>query len=86
MKKIKLFAAVAIFCAAGFSGYTAYESATMTDQERFMLKNIEALTYDIEVIIECGQFEGSCWIWDPSNILDSFINPCKWDGSPLYDC
>ncbi len=44
MKKIKMFAAAAMFCAAGFAGYTAYDKATMTDQEKFMLANIEALS------------------------------------------
>ncbi len=47
MKRIKLMAAAAIMAAvatAGYMGYTAYEYATMTPQERLMLANIEALT------------------------------------------
>ncbi|MFI3306554.1 MAG: NVEALA domain-containing protein [Rikenellaceae bacterium] len=44
MKKIKTFAAAAIFCAATFAGYTAYNQATMTDSEKMILANIEALT------------------------------------------
>ncbi len=37
---------IAAVATAGYMGYTAYESATMTDAERFMLANIEALTID----------------------------------------
>lgn len=44
MKKIKMFAAAAMFCAAAFAGYTAYEEATMTDAEKLFLANVEALT------------------------------------------
>ncbi|MFR9531608.1 MAG: hypothetical protein SNH05_09635 [Rikenellaceae bacterium] len=44
MKRIKMLAAAAIFCTAGFAGYTAYDKATMTDEEKFMLANLEALT------------------------------------------
>lgn len=38
----------AMFCAAAFAGYAAYERATMTDAERMMLANIEALTSSSE--------------------------------------
>ncbi|MFR9502521.1 MAG: hypothetical protein SNJ28_08360 [Rikenellaceae bacterium] len=47
MKKIKLFAAaamIAMVATAGYFGYTAYEYANMTDAERMMQANIEALT------------------------------------------
>lgn len=44
MKKIKTFAAAAIFCAAAFAGYTAYDKATMTDEEKMFQANLEALT------------------------------------------
>ncbi len=44
MKRIKMLAAAAIFCTAGFAGYAAYDRATMTDEEKFMLANLEALT------------------------------------------
>lgn len=49
-----MFAAAAMFCAATFAGYTAYEQATMTDAERMMQANIEALTYN-------GEFNGQDW-------------------------
>lgn len=45
MKRIKMLAAVAIFCTAGFAGFAAYDKATMTDEEKFMLANIEALSW-----------------------------------------
>ncbi len=54
MKKIKMFAAAAMFCAAAFAGYTAYDQATMTDAERMMLANIEALaTLEIYIPFIC---------------------------------
>ncbi len=56
MKKIKIMAAAMMLCAAGYMGYTAYESATMTDQERFMLKNIEALANNEVVTISCKPY------------------------------
>lgn len=34
MKKVKMFAVAVMFCAAGSVGYTAYDRATMTDQEK----------------------------------------------------
>ncbi len=66
MKKIKMFAAVAMFCTAAFSGYTAYDQATMTDQERFMLANIEALTEESEndLAVSAYKKEGTITIDD----------------------
>ncbi len=52
MKKIKMFAAAAMFCATAFAGYTAYDKATMTDQEKLMQVNLEALT-DPEINPDC---------------------------------
>ncbi len=39
-----MFAVAAMFCAAAFAGYTAYDQATMTDAERMLMANLEALT------------------------------------------
>ncbi len=47
MKKIKMFAAtamMAIVATAGYFGYSAYEQANLTDAERMMMANLEALT------------------------------------------
>ncbi len=46
MKKIKMTIAATMFCAAAFAGYTAYDKATMTDQEKLLQANLEALTSD----------------------------------------
>ncbi len=48
MKKMKMTIATAIFCSTALAGYTAYEQATMTDVERMIQANIEALTEDDE--------------------------------------
>lgn len=44
MKKIKLFLCVALFGAMSYGAFTAYQSMTMSEEERFLLANIEALT------------------------------------------
>lgn len=49
MKKIKIFAAAAIFCAATFAGYTTYEQTTMTAEEKLFRANLEALASNDEL-------------------------------------
>ena len=44
MRKIKFLVASVLFCAMGYTGYTAYEKMTMSEAEKFMKANIEALT------------------------------------------
>lgn len=44
MKKIKTVLMTLFVCALGYGSYTAYDYITMTDAERFLLQNIEALT------------------------------------------
>lgn len=44
MKKIKFFVASFLFCAMSYAGYSVYESATLTEAERLMIANVEALT------------------------------------------
>lgn len=44
MKKIKILFASVLFCVMGYTGYTAHEYATMSDAEKMMKANIEALT------------------------------------------
>ena len=46
MKKIKILFASVLFCVMGYTGYTAHEYATMSDAEKMMKANIEALTQD----------------------------------------
>ncbi len=60
MKKIKMTIAVVALSAAVFAGYTAYEQATMTDQERLILANIEALTSGEEATKECDGDGNGC--------------------------
>ena len=45
-KRLLLAAASLMFSAVALTGYKVYSYATMTDQERLMFENIEALTAD----------------------------------------
>ena len=44
MKKIKILVASVLCCAMGYTGYTTYEKMTMSEAEKFMIANVEALT------------------------------------------
>ena len=44
MKKIKILIVSVLCCAMGYTGYTAYEKMTMSEAEKFMIANVEALT------------------------------------------
>ena len=46
MKRIKFLVASVLFCAMGYVGYTAHEKMTMSEAEKFMQANVEALTLD----------------------------------------
>lgn len=46
MKRIKFLVASVLFCAMGYVGYTAHAKMTMSEAEKFMKANIEALTLD----------------------------------------
>lgn len=57
MKKIKVLVASVLFCAMGYVGYTAHGKMTMSEAEKFMKANIEALTLD-----EPGGSGGNGWV------------------------
>lgn len=44
MKRMKFLVASVLFCAMGYVGYTAHAKMTMSEAEKFMQANIEALT------------------------------------------
>ena len=44
MRKIKILVASLLFCAMSYAGYMGYERVTMSEAERFMQANVEALT------------------------------------------
>lgn len=63
MKKIKIIMATVVFCAMGYVGYTAHEKMTMSEAEKFMQANVEALTSD-EIVIsgqKCSFRKGKQW-------------------------
>lgn len=71
MKKIKI-ALISLFvCALGYSGYSAYDYMTMTEAERFLLTNIEALTWDEPGGGNKPGWSGKKWTGDPN---DSALN------------
>lgn len=53
--KIKILTAVLLFCTMAYAGYTTYEKISMSETERFMLANVEALTSG-----ETGSGSGTC--------------------------
>lgn len=57
MKKIKIIVVSVLFCAMGYTGYTAREKMTMSEVDNFMKSNVEALTSD-----EPGG-DGSGWVY-----------------------
>ena len=46
MKRVKILVASVLFCAMGYVGYTTHEKMTMSEAEKFMQANVEALTQD----------------------------------------
>lgn len=44
MKTVKILIASVLFCAMGYTGYTAHEKMTMSEADKFMKTNVEALT------------------------------------------
>ncbi|MFI3261540.1 MAG: hypothetical protein R3Y26_01395 [Rikenellaceae bacterium] len=62
MKKMKFFATAATFvvvATAGYFGYTAYRISAMTDAERMIEANFEALTQDESGITDNCEFGGA---------------------------
>lgn len=55
MRKVKFLVASLLFCAMSYVGYTTYEKMSMTEAEKLMLANVEALTSG-----ESGGGTGSC--------------------------
>lgn len=44
MRKVKFLVASLLFCAMSYVGYTTYEKMSMTEAEKLMQANVEALT------------------------------------------
>ena len=63
MKKVKILIASVLFCAMGYTGYTTYEKMAVSEAEKFMKVNVEALT-EGEIIIsgeKCSMWSGGVW-------------------------
>ena len=56
MKRVKILVASVLFCAMGYVGYTAHQKMAMSEAEKFMKANIEALTDE-----ETGGGSGLLW-------------------------
>ncbi|GAA6368977.1 hypothetical protein [Odoribacter splanchnicus] len=82
MKKVKILVASVLFCTMGYVGYTAYEKMTVSEAEKFMQVNVEALTRG-----ESGGTDYTC----ESKIGDGdrktfFCAACDWvKGDPTWD-
>lgn len=44
MKKVKILVASVLFCVMGYTGYTIHEKMTLSEAEKLMNANVEALT------------------------------------------
>lgn len=80
MKRVKVLVASVLFCAMGYVGYIAHEKMTMSEAEKFMQANIEALTLD-----EPGGGSSTSWsCWSKETSGTGYWrcgNPCVWiDG------
>ena len=82
MRKIKFLIGLVLFCAMGYVGYIAHEKMNMSDAERFIQANVEALTRD-----ESGGTSYTC----ESKIGEGdrktfFCGACDWvKGDPTWD-
>lgn len=82
MKKVKVLVVSLLFCAVGYTGYSAHEKMTTSEAERFMNVNVEALT----------RGEGSGGTTCESKITAGdrktfFCGPCDWvsKSQPSWD-
>lgn len=76
MKKVKILIASVLFCAMGYIGNTTYQKMTISEVEKFMQANVEALTRDeggSSTSWACRTEEkaGSGGYWRCGN-------PCQW--------
>ncbi len=76
MKKMKIFVTTAIVmlvASAGYFGYSTYEIATMTDAERMIQANLEALT--------CGTArKNRGLIWDTVCYANNYGATCRYQS------
>lgn len=84
MKKLKLFLGVALFGAMSFGAFSAYDYATMSEEERFLLANIEALTSDEVLEGKICRYKGTTSYGDYLPCTASYpnIGPC---GERTFD-
>ncbi|MFI3262745.1 MAG: hypothetical protein R3Y26_07535 [Rikenellaceae bacterium] len=74
MRKLRFFFTTVVLSTSVIVGYQAYKNATMTEQERLTLANIEALSVD-----EVYSFEIECPIEQ-----DSFCTGAVIEGDQSY--
>jgi len=87
MKKIKFLVASFLFCAMSYAGYMGYERVTMSEAERFMEANVEALTSGENGGGKCGyavyEYDDD-WYEDTKKFRR--CGDCEWvsGSSPIY--
>ncbi|MFI3263201.1 MAG: NVEALA domain-containing protein [Rikenellaceae bacterium] len=83
MKRIKFFTCALALCAMGMVGYNAYQNSTMTEEERLLMANIEALSSDSESdeTVKCY-----CKVnWFSNNICSAAADGSYCGGNPCSD-
>ena len=82
MKKVKILVASVLFCAMGYTGYTAYEKIAMSEAEKFMQANVEALTLGEPTPAgTCARRSGPSGKYGNRMFCDSRTN-----GTMIYPC
>ena len=95
MKKIKILVASVLCCAMGYTGYTAYEKTTMSEAEKFMIANVEALTSEETTYLKgrwrtvgCGSYNFSDWktYCCPHEYFQNCPNRGTCNSTPIIGC
>ena len=95
MKKVKILIVSVLFCAMGYAGYTTYEKMTMSEAEKFMKVNIEALTSNQTEFLKgrwrtvgCGSYNFSDWktYCCPHDFFQNCPNKGACKSATVYGC
>ena len=76
MKRIKILLSIFAVAAMSVAGYTTYDNMTMSDTEKLMLANVEALAITTE------QKEGPNWIDLAVVCCKTDLSGCLWAVEP----
>ena len=82
MKKLKLAAVSLLICAAALTGYKIYNNTTMSDLQKLLMQNVEALART-ENLADC--IASNC-CWKEFEYCDYDCNGKGWSSSNMINC